>query len=303
MVEKVITSAQIHQPVMLKEIIDLLQPENKRLIVDATLGMGGHSLAILRQMPLDGKLVAFDRDVASLKKADEKLKEFEGRYRLIHDNYRNLKKQLLVLDVKNVDGIVMDFGISSFQLDDPSRGFSLRQEGPLDMRMDQAESKTAADLVNLLPEKELSRIIKEYGEDRHHNRIARYIVQARMNRPIRTTKELSDVVLRAMPFSHTREKIHPATRTFQALRIAVNKELESIELAIDQSINLLQPGGRIAVIAFHSLEDRIVKEKFRTAAKAGELRLLTKKPLRPTDQEVEINSRSRSARLRVAERT
>lgn len=293
---------QAHTPVMLREVIDLLQPEGKSIVVDATLGMGGHAAAILSRMSVDGKLIGFDRDAGSMEEARKNLSAFGNRCQLVHQNYRNISNALRQLGIESIDGIVMDFGISSYQLDDPMRGFSLRHDGPLDMRMDVSQGPTAAELLRKLSEKEIAVILRDYGEERFHHRIARNIVRERAQRRIETTAQLSAIILRSMPHGRQREKIHPATRTFQALRIAVNKELEAIESALSQAITVLKPGGRIVVISFHSLEDRIVKEVFRSSVKAGQLNLLTKKPLRPTESEVESNPRSRSARLRAAER-
>jgi 16S rRNA (cytosine1402-N4)-methyltransferase len=197
---------------------------------------------------------------------------------------------------------LLDLGLSSFQLNDPKRGFGFRAEGPLDMRMNQDNPLSAFDLVNSLSEREISTILKDFGQERWHNRIARYIVAKRSEKPIETTAELSHVVLKAMPRSSKRQKIHPATRTFQAFRIAVNRELEGLQEALDKCIGSLKIGGRIGVIAFHSLEDRIVKQTFRDMAKSGTVKLIFKKPLRPSDGEVQLNPRARSARFRVAER-
>ena len=221
---------------------------------------------------------------------------------MVHNNYTQIDEILSSLKIKEVDGILLDLGVSSFQLDNSQRGFSIKNNGPLDMRMEQTSGVTAFDLVNSLPETELAEIFKVFGEERWHQRIARQIIKQRSVSPIRTTEDLSKVVLRAMPKGRNRQKIHPATRIFQGLRIAVNKELEGLNTVLDKCIDSLKVGGRIVVIAFHSLEDRIVKNKFRDFKKTGKLALVVKKPLRPTELEAKENIRARSARLRIAER-
>lgn len=293
---------KIHIPVMLNEVVEHLQPKPSHVFVDGTLGLGGHSEVLLDLIGTQGRLIGIDRDARVLEIARENLAGHQGQCELVHDNYRNIDKVLANLNIRQVDGILLDLGLSSFQLDDPKRGFGFRKEGPLDMRMDQTSPLTAFDLINSLSEKEISSLLKDFGQERWHNRIARYIVAKRTEKPIETTVELSHVVLRAMPRHSKREKIHPATRTFQAFRIAVNRELEGLEEALDKCINSLKVGGRVGVIAFHSLEDRIVKQTFRASAKAGTLNLIFKKPLRPSEGEIRVNPRARSARLRVAER-
>ena len=293
---------KIHIPVMLNEVIEYLQPKPNQVFVDGTLGLGGHSEVLLDLIGSQGLLIGIDRDAQVLEITREILAGHQGNYELFHDNYRNIDKVLANLNIEQVDGILLDLGLSSFQLDDPKRGFGFRKEGPLDMRMDQKSPITALDLINSLSEKEISRLLKDFGQERWHNRIARYIIAKRTEKPIETTMELSHVVLQAMPRRSKREKIHPATRTFQAFRIAVNRELEGLEEALDKCINSLKVGGRIGVIAFHSLEDRIVKQTFRALTKAGTLDLIFKKPLRPSEGEITVNPRARSARFRVAER-
>ena len=235
----------------------------------------------------------------ALKIAQENLSEKGAKFNFVHDNFRNIKKILDDLNIKEVDGMLFDLGVSSLQLDDPDRGFSFRGEGPLDMRMNQEGFISAYDLINSLSEHEISKILKEYGQERWHKRIARYIVA---QRPIQSTTELSKVAVMATPAQYRRQKIHPATKTFQAFRIAVNRELESIEIALDKAIDFLKPGGRICVISFHSLEDRIAKIKFREFARNKRAELITKKPIFPQEDETISNPRARSARLRVVQK-
>ena len=292
-----------HIPVMLNEVIEYLNPVPGNIFIDGTLGLGGHAEVMLDIIGAKGRLIGIDRDAQALALAQENLKRYRGQCVFAHRNYRHIDQILAELSIQHVDRILLDLGLSSFQLNNPERGFSFRVEGPLDMRMDQDSYISAFDLVNSLSEKEISSILKDFGQERWHHRIARNIVQGRSRKPIETTKELSDMVLRAMPRHSKRAKIHPATRTFQAFRIAVNRELEGLEEALDKCIDALTVGGRIGVISFHSLEDRIVKLKFRSLAKKGTLNLIVKKPLRPSDGEAKINSRARSARFRIAERT
>ena len=291
-----------HIPVMLSEVIEYLKPESGNIIVDGTLGLGGHAEAFLKHIGSKGRLIGIDRDAQALALARENLGTYRDQCHFVHENYSNIDKVLAGLSIKEVDCILLDLGLSSFQLNDAQRGFSFRADGPLDMRMDRDSYISAFDLVNSLSEKEISAILKDFGQERWHHRIARYVVQSRSEKPIETTKELSTIILRAMPRQSRREKIHPATRAFQAFRIAVNRELEGLEEALDKCFDVLKTGGRIGIIAFHSLEDRIVKQTFRNRAKSGELNLIVKKPLRPSDSEAKFNSRARSARLRIAER-
>jgi 16S rRNA (cytosine1402-N4)-methyltransferase len=291
-----------HIPVMYREVVELLNIAPGATIVDCTLGLGGHSKMILEKLGSDGKLIGVDRDNRSLAVAKENLSEYEGQYELVHDDFRHIDQVLSKLNINQVDGILMDLGISSFQLNDPQRGFSFKNDGPLDMRMDQESYISAYDLINSLSENEISSILKNFGEERYHHRIARYLVEQRSKTPFQTTQELSEAIVRSIPGHSRHQKIHPATRAFQAFRIAVNRELEALEITLDKSVDCLRSGGRICVIAFHSLEDRIVKHKFRAFAKEGKVQLITKKPLYPTDEEVLENSRARSAKLRVAER-
>ena len=301
-VENDMDQQTVHIPVMAQEVMQFLNLKPGAIVVDGTLGTAGHSQMMAQAVSPGGQLIGIDRDGHSLAVAAQRLKEFSSQCHLIQDDYRNLNQILHQLGIQEVDAMLFDLGISSYQLDNPERSFSLKLEGPLDMRMDQESFISAYDLVNSLSEREISTILRNFGQERWHNRIAHYLVAQRVRNPIESTKDLTDTILKAIPHRYHYQKIHPATRTFQAIRIAVNRELEALEIVLDKSIDSLKVGGRIAVIAFHSLEDRIVKEKFRTFAKAGRLQLLTKKPLRPTDQETDNNPRSRSARLRVAQR-
>lgn len=297
-----INPSQRHISVMLNEVIDHLQPKADGIYIDGTLGMGGHSDALLSKLNAQGRLIGLDRDHSALVLAHDRLRNHGEKFIGIHNDFRHIPEVLKSLAVDSVDGILLDLGISSFQLDDPQRGFSFLSDGPLDMRMDKSSFISAEEMINSLSEKELSDIFYNFGEERFSNRIARLIVARRQTAPIKTTSELAQLVSKAMPYGHRREKIHPATRTFQAIRIAVNRELEALETALNNCISSLKTGGRIVVISFHSLEDRIVKEKFRYFAQQGQLNILTKKPLRPSEQECRDNSRSRSAKLRAAER-
>ena len=300
-----------HIPVLLEEVLAGLEVRPGGRYIDATLGAGGHAASILRASAPNGKLLGLDADPEAVAFARDRLRPFDDRSTLQVWNFRHLNTVAVAQGFEQVDGILMDLGLSSRQLADAHRGFSFSQEGPLDMRLDPSAGTTAAHLVNALSESELSQILWEYGEERHARRIARVIVA---NRPLHTTGQLADLVARTIG---RREKIHPATRTFQALRIAVNQELVALDEALPQARDLLQPGGRLAVIAFHSLEDRLVKRFYQRESRdcicppeapfcicehQATLRVITRKPIRPTEAEVEQNPRSRSARLRVAER-
>ncbi len=291
-----------HTSVMTKEIEQLCPLSPGACFVDCTVGLGGHSRLIAERLGPQGHLIGIDRDKESLHIAHEALKTIPVKSTLIHDDFRNIDQILDSLGITQVDGMLFDLGISSFQLEDSARGFSFKSDGPLDMRINQDSFLSAYDLINSLPEKELSLILKNYGEERWHNRIARYLVEQRSKAPIQTTRELREAVLRAMPHGQKWQKIDPATRTFQAFRIAVNRELESLEIALRKSPDYLKPHARLCVISFHSLEDRIVKHKLRSFADHQILKLIVKKPMRPTEEEVMQNPRARSARLRVAEK-
>jgi 16S rRNA (cytosine1402-N4)-methyltransferase len=300
-----------HIPVLLQEVLAGLNVRPGGRYIDATLGAGGHATGILRASAPNGELLGLDADPEAVAFAAEQLRPFGDRSIVRAWNFRHLSIVAIRQGFEQVDGILMDLGLSSRQLADAQRGFSFSQEGPLDMRMDPSSGATAAELVNSLSEPELAQILWEYGEERYARRIARMIVA---NRPMRTTGQLADLVAQAIG---RREKIHPATRTFQALRIAVNQELVALDEALPQACDLLQPGGRLAVIAFHSLEDRLVKRFYQRESRdcicppeapfcvcehQATLRIITRKPIRPSEAEVEANPRSRSARLRVAER-
>jgi 16S rRNA (cytosine1402-N4)-methyltransferase len=283
-----------HLPVLLDEAMELLAVKRSGLYVDGTLGLAGHAAEILRRSAPDGRLLGTDRDGHSLALARAKLAEFGERARVFKADFRDLPS---LLGSEGVDGILLDLGMSSAQLDDPERGLSFQLEGPLDMRLDRSQGVTASDVVNRMRERELADLIYRYGEETASRRIARAIVEAR---PLRTTRELAEVVKRAAPRSR-RPGLHPATRTFQALRIHVNRELEGLGDALRALARALRPRGRMAVIAFHSLEDREVKQAFRALAGEG-FRLVTKKPVRPGEGELALNPRARSARLRGIER-
>ena len=281
-----------HEPVLLEEVLELLAVTRGGLLVDGTVGLGGHSEELLRRSAPDGRLLAVDRDSETLASAQERLSAFGERARFVHAEYREIPR---ILGDDRADGILLDLGLSSAQLDDPDRGFSFQADGPLDMRMDRSHGETAADVVNRLGAPELADVIYRFGEEKASRRIARAIAAARRKSRIRTTGELAEIVRRAAP--HARPGLHPATRTFQAIRIRVNRELEGLGATVAALARALKPGGRIAIIAFHSLEDREVKQAFRDLEPEG-FRRLTKKPLRPTDAEVSQNPRARSARLR-----
>jgi 16S rRNA (cytosine1402-N4)-methyltransferase len=284
--------------VLLAEVLELLAVRPGGVYVDGTVGLGGHAEALLRQSAPDGRLVAFDRDPEALARARARLALYADRTRFEHADYREIPSRLGAEGPPQ--GVLLDMGVSSLQLDDPARGFSFNAEGPLDMRMDPTQGFTAADLVNRLPERELADVIYRWGEEHASRQIARAIVDARRSRPIATTTELAAVVRRSAGRSR-RPGLDAATKTFQALRIHVNGELEGLAETLEQLAGVLAPGGRLAVLAFHSLEDREVKHTFRALVPRG-FRLLTKKPVRPGAEELARNPRARSARLRVLER-
>ncbi|HBZ55557.1 MAG TPA: 16S rRNA (cytosine(1402)-N(4))-methyltransferase [Syntrophobacteraceae bacterium] len=306
-----------HTPVLLNEAMELLQCRPGGVYVDATVGGCGYIEAILERTSPDGVVLGVDWDAKTLAAARMRLQDFRRRVILRRADFARLPETMLEFGLGPVDGIVADLGISSLQLDDPERGFSFQQDGPLDMRMDQSRMQTAADLVNSLPEKQLSELILSLGEERWARRIARAIVLRRPSKAFTRTRDLAEVITEVVPKSADARRIHPATRTFQALRLAVNQELVSVELFLGGVLDLLKPGGRLCIIAFHSLEDRLVKQYFRRWASscrcAPELprcqcsgqplvRLLTRKALRPQEQELRGNPRSRSGRLRAVEK-
>jgi len=293
--------SSVHVPVLLDEIIQWLRPSEGAILVDGTLGGGGHARALARLVGPKGLIVALDRDGQAIERAERELAD--EPIRPIGANYCNLPEVLQALEIESVDGIVLDLGLSSDQLADPSRGFSFSLGGPLDLRFDTTRGEPAARLVNRLSAEHLADIIYEYGEERFSRRIARAIIERRREQPIETAEELAELVRRCVPAfggrSRGRSRIDPATRTFQALRIAVNEELRSLEIALKRLPDCLKPDGRIAIISFHSLEDRRVKNAFRDDER---LESLTKKPIVPGPEEEARNPRSRSAKLRVARR-
>ncbi len=293
-----------HTPVMPREALEFLHLPEGGVVVDGTLGLGGHALLMAQAVGPHGHLIGIDRDNASLRQAEKRLMSCSSELKidLLQGNFRDLAEILAGLKVSAVDGILLDLGISSFQMDDASRGFSFKSDGPLDMRMDASQDLSAADLVNGLKEDELSGIIFEFGEERFARRIAKGVVMQRARQKITTTKGLADIVLRALPKGYTRGRIHPATRTFQALRMAVNKESEALPPGLESCFSVLKKGGRMCVISFHSLEDRVVKNKFKSWALQGQASVLTKRPLTPSDEESDFNPRARSAKLRAVER-
>ena len=289
-----------HEPVMPNEVVELLDPSRGGLFVDCTVGLGGHGRAILDAGAT--RLLGLDRDGHALEIAAQALAPWRDRVELVHADYRELPAVLAARGIDGVDGALADLGVSSMQFDTPGRGFSFRRDEPLDMRMDQSTGPTAAELLADVDEAELADVIYRYGEERFSRRIARRIVEARRATPIATTTQLADIVRRALPRKGY-QRIDPATRTFQALRIWVNRELEGLDVFLTVAARLLRRGARFAVITFHSLEDRVVKHTFRALA-AGEdaVRLLTKKPITPDDRELARNPRARSAKLRAIER-
>lgn len=307
----------LHVPVLFHEVLDYACCREGAVFVDATLGSAGHSLGLLERYPGIGRLIAIDCDKDALERATGALAPFQEKTTILQGNFRHLRQLLLQAGIQSIDGILFDFGISTPQLKDPDRGFGFGNDGVLDMRMDRSMPQTARDLVERLSARELETIISSYGEERFARRIAAAIKEALADNPGLSTAALADTVYHAIPFKYHPEKIHPATRTFQALRIAVNDELAVIAEGLDQALELLNPGGRLLAISFHSLEDRIVKNRFRDWAKScrcptdlpicvcggkPQLKVLTRKPLSATEAEMHENPSSRSARLRVGER-
>ena len=305
-----------HVSVLLNECLDALNIKDDGIYVDCTIGGAGHSSHILQRLSKDGLLVGIDQDTDALKAAGERLKEYENK-KLVHNNFHNIDSILEELDIPKVDGILMDLGVSSYQLDEGERGFSYMKDAPLDMRMNRDREFSAYDVVNSYSMEDLWRIIRDYGEEKFAKRVAEFIVNRREEKPIETTLELVDIIKAAIPAKARREGPHPAKRTFQAIRIEVNGELEILNKAIEDGVNRLNKGGRMAIITFHSLEDRIVKLKFRELAnpctcpkefpicvcgKKPLVKLISRKAIDPSKEEVEENPRSRSAKLRVIER-
>jgi len=287
-----------HVPVLGREAIDFLNVYPQGFYIDATLGAGGHAEAILRRLE-SGKLLGIDRDRAALATARERLKGFGEKLVAMQGNFAQIDALHAASGFPPADGLVADLGMSSLQLDDASRGFSFNVPGPLDMRVDPTSGAQAADLVNQLSERELADLLFQLGEERHSRRIARAIVKGR---PFRLTTELAQVVTRAIPSRAALHHIHPATRTFQALRMAVNRELESLASLLARALGVLKPGGRVVILSFHSLEDRMVKRAFQTWQQEGRAQILTRKVVRPSEEEIRTNPRSRSAKLRAAQK-
>ncbi len=306
-----------HTPVLLNECIENLNIRPDGIYVDGTLGGGGHSFAIASLLSDRGRLIGFDQDAAAIAAAGERLSPFRDKVTIIHSNYCNMKTELEKIGITSVDGVILDLGVSSYQLDDASRGFTYREDALLDMRMDQRQTFSARDVVNTYSVEELYRVIHDYGEERYANSIARHIVNARRDHEIEKTGELIQLIKESIPAKSRNVGGHPAKRTFQAIRIEVNHELDVLENSLDDMIGLLDEGGRICVITFHSLEDRIVKNCFRrnehpctcppdfpvcVCGKKPKGFVVTKKPIIPSDGEMETNPRSQSAKLRVFER-
>lgn len=307
----------VHKSVLLHETIENLNIKPDGVYVDGTLGGAGHSSEICKHLSKDGHLIGIDQDEDAIAASSKRLSEFENRVTIIRDNYCNMISQLKDRNICGVDGIILDLGVSSYQLDAVSRGFTYRSDAPLDMRMDNRQEKTAADIVNTYSEQELFRVIRDYGEDPFAKNIAKHIVMQRSQAPIRTTEELNAVIRAAIPAKVRKNGGHPSKRTFQAIRIELNREMEVLNDSLDGMIDYLNPGGRICIITFHSLEDRIVKNAFRrnenpctcppdfpvcTCGKQSKGRVITRKPILPSEEEMEENSRSKSAKLRVFEK-
>ena len=306
-----------HTSVLLEEKIDNLQIKPEGIYVDGTLGGGGHSNRIVSMLMGDGRLIGIDQDDAAIEAAGIRLRPYEERVTLVRDNYCNARQALMQLGIDKVDGIVLDLGVSSFQLDHAERGFSYKYDTPLDMRMDRRQSLTAADIINGYSEMELFRVIKDYGEEQFAKNIAKHIVNARKDKPIETTGELNEIIKAAIPAKMRATGGHPSKRTFQAIRIECNKELEVLKDSLDGFIEMLKPEGRLCIITFHSLEDRIVKTAFRrnenpctcppdfpvcVCGQVSKGRVITRKPILPSKNEIADNKRAKSAKLRVFEK-
>lgn len=306
-----------HTSVLLEPSIEQLQIQPNGIYVDGTLGGGGHSYHIAERLTEDGRLIGIDRDEDAICAASKRLEPFADRVTIVKNNYGNIREVLDRLEISQVDGILLDLGVSSYQLDTAERGFSYMADAPLDMRMDREESRTAWDIVNTYSEQELFRVIRDYGEDRFAKNIAKHIVKQREEKPVETTGELVKIIQGAIPMKVQKTGGHPAKRTFQAIRIELNRELTVIDEVIDTMIDALKPGGRLCIITFHSLEDRIVKSRFRTAenpcicprefpvcvcGRKSKGHIVTRKPILPSETEMEENPRARSAKLRVFEK-
>ncbi len=293
----------VHVPVMKSEVLELLQPRGGGWIVDGCIGLGGHSEAIFSIEEFTGGVLGVDRDPEALAIARRRLEPFEDRLRLHHAEFAELGSVLQREGLETVDGLLLDLGVSSMQLDNGERGFSFLRDGPLDMRMNQSEGKTASELLSRIDARELERILREYGEERYARRIARASVDAGRKRRLETTGELADVISKAARGRRGSRRLHPATRSFQAIRLFINDEMKQLDAVMKAAPALLAPGGRFVALSYHSLEDRIVKHTLREQARQGHWEILTRKPLRPGPDEGRANPRSRSARLRAAVRT
>ena len=306
-----------HQSVLLEETIENLNIVPDGIYVDGTLGGGGHAFQVCSRLSEKGHFIGIDQDAAAIQAAGDRLKPFEDKVTIVRSNYSDMKQVLKELGISTVNGIVLDLGVSSYQLDTAERGFSYRENAPLDMRMDQRQDKTARDIVNGYSEMELYRMIRDYGEDKFAKNIAKHIVRARQNGPVETTEELTEIIKAAIPMKFRAVGGHPAKRTFQAIRIELNQELEVLKGHLNEMIELLAPKGRICIITFHSLEDRIVKNIFRKCENPCECppsfptcvcgkkslgKVITRKPILPSEEELEVNPRSKRAKLRVFER-
>ena len=306
-----------HTSVLLKETVDGLNVRPDGTYVDATLGGGGHAFEVCSRLSDKGRFIGIDQDADAIEAASKRLEGFGEKVTIIRSNYRDMKPRLHELGIDKVDGIVIDLGVSSYQLDTADRGFSYRVDAPLDMRMDQRQKMTARDIVNGYSESELYRVIRDYGEDKFAKNIAKHIAAEREKAPIETTEQLNEIIRHAIPMKIRKTSGHPSKRTFQAIRIELNHELDVLRDSLDEMIDMLSPGGRICIITFHSLEDRIVKSAFRknedpctcpshfpvcVCGKVSKGKVVTRKPVLPTEKEMESNSRSKSAKLRIFER-
>ena len=290
----------LHRPVMVEEVLDYLNLQSGQIILDCTVGGGGHAIKILDKIKPDGFLIGIDKDMEILQTAKQSLSKTTGKFKLYHADYSDIDEVLRQAKVDKVNGVLLDLGVSSLQFDQEDRGFSFAKEAPLDMRMDRSRGITAQNLIQRLSETELAELLWKYGEERWSRRIARAVLKEEERVGITSTRQLAAIVERVVP--RGKSKIHPATRVFQALRIEVNKELENLEIFLDKIYHYLAVGARIVIISFHSLEDRIVKNKFIEMVKQNVFRILTKKPITPCEAEIRENIRSRSAKLRAAER-
>lgn len=306
-----------HKSVLLEETIDSLDIKPDGIYVDGTLGGGGHASQVCRRLGDGGRLIGIDQDQDAIEAASERLSEFGGKVTIVRENYQKIKQILHDLGIEKADGIYLDLGVSSYQLDTAKRGFTYREDAPLDMRMDVRNPVTAADIVNEYEEMELYRIIRDYGEEKFAKNIAKHMVQARQEKRIETTGQLTEIVKAAIPMKMRATGGHPAKRTFQALRIELNHELDVLSDSIDTMIDLLKPGGRLSIITFHSLEDRIVKNRFRqnenpcicpagfpvcVCGRSSKGKVITRKPIIPSQREIEENKRAKSSKLRVFQR-